>query len=156
MQIWWSFYSLFTTLQWFPMAKVQIALQCTKGPLWLRPWVSPPSFLTLDCSPPPNRSPPQLHFSYTELCLPVSFLCLSVHVFLLPNKWWYIFQDPTHMTPFLWHYTDTSPLFPYCFIYPVNKCFSLLTICPFQTHCVKHWMWEAEVGMIPVLVKHTV
>jgi hypothetical protein len=56
MQIWLSFYSFFTTLQWFPMAKIQIALQSTKDPLWFSPWISPVSFLTLLLFPSPKQS----------------------------------------------------------------------------------------------------
>lgn len=71
-------------------------------------------------------------FSYTERCQPVSFLCFSAHVFLLPNEWLYIFQDPTQLTPFLWHYTDISPLFAYCFIYSMNKCSVYWRSVPFR------------------------
>lgn len=106
MQIWWSFYSLFTTLQWFPMAKVQIALQSTKGPLWFRPGVSPASFLTLYYSLPPNRSHPQLQLYWAVSDTFIS-LCLCSCV-PLPNEWLFIFQDPTQLTPLLWHYPNSS------------------------------------------------
>lgn len=107
MQIWWSFYSLFTTLQWFPMAKVQIALQSTKALCGLVPESLQPHFWHLTV---PFPQTDHTHsFSYSEVRQAVAFLCVFAHVFLLPNEWWYIFSRPNTADTLFWHYPSSFP-----------------------------------------------
>lgn len=115
----------FTPFLWpfsdFPWQKSKLLCSAQKALCGLVPESLQPHFWPFTILLPQTDHPHS--FSHTEWCQTVSFLCLSAHVFLLST-----FQDPTQLTPLLWHYPNTSPLFPYCVSFIP---WMLLNICPF-------------------------